>query len=170
MAKAVGLSFNDIHFDRAFCSTSERTLDTAMNIIGDRDIPLKQRKDLKEINFGSIEGDPMDQYFHGPEDYIEGFHKYGGESVEEAADRALCAWKSIAEEYPDETVLVVTHGGVIMNAMMRIDKEKIEKEIQRSGGIANCSVSILDIENGNIVIETLNDVSYRDQGMNLVTK
>ena len=50
------LALKDIPIDRIYTSTSERCVDTALIIRGDRDIPIFFEKGLKEINFGLYEG------------------------------------------------------------------------------------------------------------------
>ena len=47
---------HDIHFDHAYCSTSERTSDTLENIT---DLPYTRLKGLKEFHFGKLEGESM---------------------------------------------------------------------------------------------------------------
>lgn len=163
-AKSVGYGLKDIPFTHAYCSTSERTLDTACNIIGDRDISLEQRKALKEMHFGSIEGDAMSDAFMQCMRSEGGFAKFGGESIEESAQRAVSAWKEIAESHPDENVLIVTHGGVIMNGMNAIDPGIVEK-MQKQGIYAeNCSVSVVDYTDGELRIEQFCSLEYRRKG------
>ncbi len=163
-AKYVGYGLKDIPFGHAFCSTSERTFDTARNIIGDRNISLVQRKDLKEMHFGTIEGDVMSDVFMECMRNEGGFSKFGGETIKEAGERALHAWKTIAEAHPDENVLIVTHGGVIMNGMNTLDHRLVE-EMQKKGVFAeNCCVSVVDYTNGELKIEKYCSLEYRQKG------
>lgn len=163
-AKCVGYGLKDIPFQHAFCSTSERTFDTACNIIGEREISLEQRKALKEMHFGSIEGDTMSDEFMKSMRDEGGFRKFGGESLEEAGKRAVQAWETIAKEHPDENVLIVTHGGVIMNGMNMLEPGIVE-DMQKKGIYAeNCSVSVVDYCDGEMKIEEFCSLEYRQKG------
>ena len=72
-AEACGRGLKDIPFDYAYCSTSERTLDTALGILKGRDLAVQPLKALKEMNFGEAEGDAMDEWFDEPEAIIGKF-------------------------------------------------------------------------------------------------
>lgn len=53
------LADNKIHFDTAFCSTSNRTFETAKLILqnsGQADLPITQLDELREYHFGAFEG------------------------------------------------------------------------------------------------------------------
>lgn len=163
-AKCVGYGLKDIPFQHAFCSTSERTFDTACNIIGERMITLEQCKALKEMHFGSIEGDAMSDVFMQCMRNEGGFTKFGGETIEEAGKRAVNAWKAIAEECKDENVFIVTHGGVIMNGMNMLEPGIVE-DMQKKGIYAeNCSVSVLDYTDGELKIVEFCSLEYRQKG------
>lgn len=163
-AKCVGYGLKDIPFGHAFCSTSERTFDTACNIIANRDIPLVQRKELKEMHFGTIEGDAMSDVFMESMSCDGGFARFGGETVKESGERALRAWKTIAEAHPDENVLIVTHGGVIMNAMHILAPALVEKMHEKGVYAENCSVSIVDYTDGKLNVEQYCSLEYRQKG------
>ena len=65
---------NNITFDHAYSSTSERACDTLEYVT---DIPYKRVKGLKEWNFGTFEGESED--LNPPLPYGDFFVKYGGE-------------------------------------------------------------------------------------------
>lgn len=163
-AKCAGYGLKDIPFRHAFCSTSERTYDTACNIIGDRDISLERLKALKEMHFGTIEGDAMSDVFMSCMRDEGGFEKFGGESIETSGRRAVEAWKAIAEQFPDENVLIVTHGGVIMNGLNRIEPGIVEEMHKKGVYAENCSVSVVDYTNGEMKIEVFCSLEYRQKG------
>ena len=56
IAKEAREELKDIDFDKAYCSTSERCVDTASIVLEGRDIPIIYTKGLKEMNFGTYEG------------------------------------------------------------------------------------------------------------------
>lgn len=163
-AKCTGIGLREIPFVHAFCSTSERTLDTANLIIADRGIPLTQRKDLKEMHFGTLEGDHMEDGFMKELMFSEGFVKYGGETLEQSGKRACAAWKRIAGEYPEGNVLIVTHGGVIMNGMEQIQPGIVEENEKKGRRAENCCVSVVDVTDGVMTVEEFCSLEYRKKG------
>ena len=75
-AKIAGKYFkdNNIVFDRAYSSTSERACDTLELVC---DLPYHRVKGLKEWNFGIYEGESED--LNPPLPYGDFFVNYGGE-------------------------------------------------------------------------------------------
>src|SRR5690554_237873 len=63
-----------ITFDDAYSSTSERAIDTLKIMT---DIPFTTRKDLKEWNFGRLEGEG--EHLNPPLPYGDFFVQFGGE-------------------------------------------------------------------------------------------
>ena len=55
-AKAAGEYFKDIELDHLYSSTSERCCDT-LEIVTDNRMPYIRLKGLKEMNFGTFEGE-----------------------------------------------------------------------------------------------------------------
>ena len=163
-ARAAGIGLRDIPFVHVYCSTSERTLDTALGILEGRDLVPEPRKDLKEMNFGEAEGEPMSVWFTGDDPLRKAFQEVGGESFEEAGIRALTAWKNIASMYEDGNVMIVTHGAAIMAGITQLDPAAAEKFRKEKRGPENCSVTILNAEGDNLTIEAFGDISYREKG------
>jgi len=58
-AKVAGEYFKNIPLDHAYCSTSERSSDTLEIILNNR-LPYTRLKGLKEMNYGSFEGESED--------------------------------------------------------------------------------------------------------------
>ena len=56
-AIAVSKTLQSISFECAYSSTSERAMDTMHYILQDRSVPYAYVKGLKELNFGSLEGE-----------------------------------------------------------------------------------------------------------------
>ncbi len=64
----------NIKLDDAYCSTSERAIDTLKIMT---DLPYTSRKDLKEWNFGRLEGEG--EHLNPQLPYRDFFVQYGGE-------------------------------------------------------------------------------------------
>ena len=100
---------NNITFDYAFSSTSERASDTLELVT---DMPYKRCKGLKEWFFGKYEA--VDEHLNPPYPYNDFFKQFGGEGELEFRQRAFNAVKECVESTPDgSTILIVCHGGFL---------------------------------------------------------
>jgi probable phosphoglycerate mutase len=98
----------------AYVSTSERCRDTCAIIVEGRDIPVYERKGLKEVNFGTWEGVEVNQHL----DEInrrrgDGIHwdDCGGDNNETFGKRVRETYGEIYEECEDgDQILIVSHG------------------------------------------------------------
>ena len=158
-AQWVGKGLKDIPFTQAYCSISERAQDTASYILEGRNLKAEPRKDLKEVHFGTLEGEELTKEVFFPL-MQEGFSKYEGETLKESSDRFVQALKEIGD-VSDGNVLIVSHGAVIANALKAISHDTIPFEQLR---LENCSVSIVDYTNGIFTIEQLPTLIYRNKG------
>lgn len=163
-AVAVSKSLQPIPFEYGYSSTSERAMDTLEAIIGERKIPTSFLKGLKEINFGSLEGDKEEEVFTDMSVYERGFVEFGGETIPSSTKRFKDTLKCIAQKHQD-SVLVVAHGGVIMGFLMDLNEELVQIHLNTHGFIGNCSVTILEYENDEFKILKLADTSFRDRGL-----
>ena len=100
-----------------YSSDLRRARETA-RIVADRlRLPVIEKPALREIDVGSWSGLTRDEV---RERFPEGFARWlageighDGETREELTRRVVAAVESIAQDHPDETVLVVSHGGVV---------------------------------------------------------
>ena len=158
-ARNVAYGLKDIPFTCAACSISERAWDTASIIVEGRAIQVHPRKDLKEVHFGTLEGERLThgEFFPLME---KGFTEYGGETVPEASERFLHALKEIGDTHTGN-VLIVAHGAVIAGVLMAISKGTLSFEDMH---LENCSVSIVDYTDDTFTIEQLPTGTYREKG------
>ncbi|WP_026889762.1 histidine phosphatase family protein [Clostridium beijerinckii] len=139
---------NNIKFDHAYSSTSERACDT-LEIV--TDIPYKRLKGLKEWNFGTFEGESED--LNPPLPYGEFFSKYGGEEEKEFQKRIVDTCKKIMEE-DNEIVLAVSHGAACRNFMRYWAHTSSVNQKERIG---NCCILKFEYENQEFkLIEIIN--------------
>lgn len=144
----------DVDFVHAYSSTSERCIDTANLIIGSRDIVLTSNKLFKEMNFGELEGECEQTLFqceNPMKHYTEGFRAIGGDTLEDVKQRMLAGIELIARNHPDGNVLLVSHGGSIMNLVQALEPERMEKAPM----VHNCSLTTITYD-GTFKIETFN--------------
>ncbi|WP_375400395.1 histidine phosphatase family protein [uncultured Amnibacterium sp.] len=97
------------HWDAIAASPLARAAETARIIAGSIGLAQVELVDaLVERNYGEAEG------LTGPEiDALSGGVVRARETREEVVDRALPALLALAERHPGQSVLVVSHGGVI---------------------------------------------------------
>lgn len=156
-------TLQSIPFEYAYSSTSERAMDTMHYILQDRDVPYAYVKELKELNFGSLEGEKESDVFTDISVYEKGFEMYGGETLPTCNQRFMTCLETIAKSHTDN-VLVVAHGGVIMGALNYLDEARFVNHMKKFGEVENCSVTILEYTD-HFEIEDLADTSYRDRGL-----
>lgn len=111
-ARQVGEDLEGVHFDRVVCSPMLRARQTAALICGGRDVPIEHDMRLVEQDYGIYEGvDRHDEGFlHNKRNFAMRYP--GGESHMSAALRIYGFLEDWAARCPEETVLVVCHGGV----------------------------------------------------------
>ena len=98
---------NQIVFDHAYSSTSERACDT-LEIVTDSQMPYTRLKGLKEWNFGAFEG--KDECLNPKLPYGDFFKQYGGEGEMELRERVAKTLTEVMEKDDHQVVLAVSHG------------------------------------------------------------
>ena len=113
--REAGRILKNVRLDAAYVSTSERCRDTCVLVLEGRpDVPVYERKGLKEVNFGTWEGVEVDKHLEEINRRRgDGIHwdDCGGDSNETFAKRVKETYGQIYEERSDgEQVLIVSHG------------------------------------------------------------
>ncbi len=102
------------------CSELARAVQTAEIAAQVLGLPVAVRAGLQEFPAGDLRGQRYDHGFFDPmvRSWLAGdldLGVPGGETGRQTADRVLGVLDGIADEYRGETVLVVSHGGVILS-------------------------------------------------------
>ena len=154
-AQAVGKYFKDIELDYAYSSTSERSSDTLEYIIG-QEKSYTRLKGLKEMNFGTFEGESEDLNPKDRELFGTFFLNYGGESREQVKERMVRTCTEIMEKDGHNTVLAVSHAGACLHFLSHWQDpaEELKK------GFPNCCILKFEYEDGNFrLLETIREVT-----------
>lgn len=189
VAEDLGAGLEGVKFVSAYSSDSGRAIETAKLILennGQKDLELKQNKDLREWNFGKYEGD----YNHSLWGDVAKELKYPSmealmsdtknfsletsantiaklDETKQAEDwktissRVKSAIDKISEETADKgggNVLVVSHG-LTINALIE-DLDPSKNKI----GLENASVTKVIYKDGKYTVETVGDMSYVEKG------
>lgn len=123
-ARRVGLRLAQEEVHTLVCSDLMRAQETArpvaQNRLPDQGLSPVLEVGLREQSFGVIEGmlvaDIKAQYPNEWAQWTQFDADYafeGGESVRQFHTRVLTAVRALAQQYPQQTVAVVTHGGVL---------------------------------------------------------
>lgn len=129
---------NNITFDHAYSSTSERACDTLELIT---DMPYTRVKGLKEWNFGIFEGESEDLNPALP--YGNFFAKFGGEEEKEFQKRIADTCQKIMEK-ENKIVLAVSHGAACRQFMRYWEHTSSISQKERIG---NCCILKFEYEN-----------------------
>ena len=136
---------NNIKFDDAYSSTSERASDT-LEIVTDMD--YKRLKGIKEWNFGALEGEPEHIVFGRFKE--DTFIQYGGESENEFSDRVITTIENIAKTSSGDKILIVCHGMILHIFSKYWGKYS---DVKQEGGIPNCTILKYDYNDSEFILK-----------------
>ena len=155
-ARETASALRNVHFDRIYCSASERAWDTAKIIAAGRNIEPVLMNELKEFNFGELDGtlfSEMDDRIQ-PHRMADDWTDVGGENVELFDRRSRPGFERIIRESKDgDRILIVSHGSFFMHLMKTILQYDQQDYIARRRAadlpfIQNCSISRFIYEDG----------------------
>lgn len=168
-AKQLGKRLQDVPLDAVYSSTSGRTIHTAKLIIGERDIPIIQKENLREINVGEWQGllsaDIERDYAEQVKTYYEQPSQYestSGENFHRLKERVLRAVEEIAAAHPDGNVLVVTHGVVkkcLINHFSGADMDLL----WAPPFIHGTSLTVMEIDTDRRELTMIGDMSHAEE-------
>ncbi|MGG7142413.1 histidine phosphatase family protein [Clostridium nigeriense] len=140
---------NNITFDYAYSSTSERACDTLEYVTN---MSYTRVKGLKEWNFGTFEGESEDLNPSLP--YGNFFVQYGGESEIELRNRIAKTLHSIMKNDNHNTVLAVSHGAACRQFMRYWAHTS---DIDQKERLGNCCILKFEFEKDTFrLIEIIN--------------
>lgn len=138
---------NNITFDAAYCSTSERCSDTLELVTN---MPYTRLKGLKEQFYGEMEAESERLNHHLTPKECETFYlQYGGESSNTTRDRMVKTLTQIMSQEGNDTVLAVSHSGACFN-FLRAWQDPME-ELKK--GFGNCCIFKYAFENNQFTLQ-----------------
>lgn len=153
-AVRVATFFQGMAVDAVYASTLSRAMDTARPTAQMLGLPVIPEPGMREVSAGVWEGMRFTELSKvSPEQYhlwntdIGSVCFPNGESVEEAALRAQSALVKIAEERPNDTVIVASHGGII-RALLALWEHGDVRAMQHGAWAPNASVSEVEYADG----------------------
>lgn len=148
-------SENNIIFDDAYASSSERACDT-LEIV--TDLSYQRIKGLKEWNFGIYEGESDD--LDPPFPFGDFFKIYGsGESEEEVMERVSTTILEIMKNTRHQNVLMVSHG---LSCYCFAKKWEAFQMVSLPKGMPNCVVLKFEFDNDHFSLIEVIDVLKKE--------
>ena len=148
-----------------YSSDLRRARDTAAIIAEPHDVPVTLRQDLREIDFGQLEGMTFDEIqstrpgiesLWSGADPGTGFP--GGESLESLARRVDSAFRELLADSPEGSVLLVAHGGPLRALVCQQMGLNVSQWWQIRIDLA--SLSVLEVHPEGTQVSILNDVCH----------
>lgn len=145
-----------VPFASCYCSSSERAWDTAKIICEPHHIIPKLMKELREFDFGSLDGKFLEDVKKekGNTFTREDWSEFGGDTTSSFDLRSRKAFEQMIHESHDgDTVLVVGHGAYIMHlmeTMLCFDRDAYIEECNKQGRMwmPNCGICIFSWNDG----------------------
>lgn len=179
-AQAVALAqrLADIPFDAIYASTLKRAAQTAATVAKHHpDAPVYHLKDLEEMSWGILEGEPTSEKLMR---ILDGVHEYWqagdydhrieeGESIREVETRAVRALNQIVDQHEGQTVLIVAHGRllrVMLASVLEAYGLARMEEIKHT----NTAVNKLVYEDGRFEALVLNDASHLEHAETILVE
>lgn len=166
-AKLLALRLENLKPDRIYTSGLLRAKQTAEILFG-TDVPFLEREALNEISFGDMTGEAdsrnavlFPEYFAAKKKKADNLRLPGGECPTEVFDRAVTVVQE-AVASGDETIVFVTHGGVIRALVAGLLGLGAGKMLRIADGLEHTSVTELNYSAVAkcFSLERLNDASH----------
>lgn len=119
-AKAIAEALRDTKINHIFSSSLKRSIETADIVSSHLNVPVQSYPELDEMNFGIIEGKPINEIGSQLEELHSnwksgqtGFALDNGESPDDVLERVLMRMDELTREHSGKNVLYVLHGRLI---------------------------------------------------------
>jgi probable phosphoglycerate mutase len=152
--------------DRVVASDLRRTRETTAELLDSLDIEPSFDGRWRERSFGDLQGLTVEEVFEGHPEYsllTSGVAAMeatppGGESLVDARERVVDGWEALLDEVaPDETVLVVSHGGPLFILLAHVRGQDFETAMQE-GWPENAALAELRVHrDGDRTVEVVRD-------------
>lgn len=165
-ATKLGDYLKEMSFAAAYCSTSERAKETLRYLVHNEKTPIYYQEDLREIHLGNWQGMTIEDIKKNDRLEYEVYTKYPGqfiathtESFGAVTERAMYVMENIARKYPDDTLLIVSHGVTIKCIVNAILGRSIH-EIWAPPMIADTSVTIVNVEDDQWQVKEIGSTNH----------
>jgi alpha-ribazole phosphatase len=151
--------------DHIYASPLSRARRTAELIAAGHNLEIRDAADLREIDFGKLEGLTYEEIVSQYPDMAEALAKWnprpdfpGGESLDDMDGRVRRFIQGLDGHQSEETVLIVSHAGTLR--LMICNLLGIGLEHWRHMQMDLASMSVLDTYPQGAILRSLNDTSH----------
>lgn len=157
----------DIEIDTIYTSPSQRAIDTAQIIQGQRKIEIVKSPRLKEMNVGNWQGQVWEKIKQeSPREYAQYWntpHLYtniqGGEDFYQVQHRAISLINTLVETRKGQTIFLVSHG-VILKTIFTYYQKKSMKQLWEQPVLVGGSLSKMEVIHDELTISFLGDTTH----------
>lgn len=153
-ARDLGERIRHLDFAKIYCSSSERTRQTADLAFAHADFDVTYLDSLREIHMGPWEGRLYDDIAREEPGSFQHFwhepHLYdvkGAETFAQLQNRAMTAINEIAEQHAGQRIALVSHGALIKSVLCHVGDQPLS-ELWAPPKMHNCAHSIISFEPG----------------------
>ena len=164
--QALAKRFQNIHVDAVYSSDLLRARSTALAVAGPRHMEIHPDPGLREISLGIYEDMPFgeldalhSELFRPFWDRVPQWSAPGGESFLQVGERVTKSFFRIAQDHPDETVALFSHGLAILCLQASL-KGKTTEELAKEPLCGNTGVSCYEVKDGKFRILYENDSTH----------
>jgi broad specificity phosphatase PhoE len=164
-ARELGERIASLAFDKIYCSSSQRTRETAALAFPGQEDEITYLDSLREIFMGPWEGRLYDDIAAEEPENFQHFwhepHRYsveGAETFQQLQNRAMSAINQFAIQHAGQRIALVSHGALIKSALCHIEQRPLS-ELWAPPKMHNCAHSIVLFTSG----EPPRIVQYADQ-------
>ncbi|MGH9196754.1 MAG: histidine phosphatase family protein [Acidimicrobiia bacterium] len=147
-----------------FSSPLRRSLETAEIMGHELGLAVESDERLRErANWGDVEGQSLRDFIEQWErsSHDRDFRPLGGISAREAGERLGDFVFEVAENFPSETTVAVSHGGVIVDFLLNMKSlEELEKANPEYRDMTYCSITGIRVVANNVTLTCLADAGH----------
>jgi probable phosphoglycerate mutase len=164
-AEALGNYLKSEKFTAIYSSDLGRAYETARCISKQNGLPITIERQLRERNFGILQGVLKDTL---ASQFPEAYHHYRayepeyvvpkGESFKQFNARCVKCFEKLAKKHVGERILVVAHGGVLVSLFKHI--LNIPLEAPRRFSSLNTSINVFSYQDGNWILEVWGNLCH----------
>jgi len=171
-AEAILVALKNRDISAVYTSPLRRSIETAKPIAEFFNVEIVRVKGLIDINYGDWQGLEIDDV---KERYKDQYNKWekepnlirfpNGETLDEVRERSFFAFKDIARENTDKSIVVIPHrviNKVILCALLGLDNSHFW-EIKQDTGCIN----LVEYSNGRFVLSLMNDTCHLKEVIDL---
>jgi broad specificity phosphatase PhoE len=127
-------------------STFARARETGRIIAEELGIPIQYESEFREMSLGDLAGQPYDSIANDPtfdpkRSWL--WRAPNGESHEDVKKRVAPVLDEVAKKYPDEEIVIVSHGGVMRSVWAHVTGKWEDAHVP-----PNCGIFVIDHEGG----------------------